>query len=154
MLTLTKTCCSLEKVNLKSLAGRAKVLGTIVCIGGAMLLALYKGKPLTDSHIPDRANMMVSTKKKEKYWAIGSMFLTLGILVWSSWFVMQARISKRYPCQYSSTAITSFFVAIQSAIMSLIIDRDLPGWVLKGKLEIVTVTYAVSILFKLQININ
>ncbi|KAK9274604.1 hypothetical protein L1049_021853 [Liquidambar formosana] len=36
----------LETLNLKSNSGRAKMLGTVVCIGGAFLLILYKGTPL------------------------------------------------------------------------------------------------------------
>jgi hypothetical protein len=42
------------------------------------------------------------------------------------------------------------FGAIQSAILSLIVERNLGMWVLKGKLEILTVIYAVSTLFKIQ----
>ncbi|XP_057463085.1 uncharacterized protein LOC130753138 [Actinidia eriantha] len=39
----------LEKVNMKSKGGRAKVLGTLVAFGVAMILTLYEGIPLTKS---------------------------------------------------------------------------------------------------------
>ncbi|OIV91552.1 hypothetical protein TanjilG_08964 [Lupinus angustifolius] len=35
--------CGLEKLNLRAAAGRAKVLGTLIGIGGAMFLTFYKG---------------------------------------------------------------------------------------------------------------
>lgn len=136
----------LEKVNMKSNCGRAKVLGTVICIGGALLLTLYKGTPLNNphslatTHIANHANMMVSVKTKR--WAIGSILNAAGCFFWSSWFLIQAKIGKSYPCQYSSIAILTFFGAIQSAILSLIIERNLGMWVLKGKLEILTVIYA------------
>ncbi|XVF22250.1 hypothetical protein REPUB_Repub12eG0157400 [Reevesia pubescens] len=137
----------LEKVNIKNNAGRAKVLGTLICIVGAMILTLYKGKTLVRSnsqattHIINYVNTMSSSKKKER-WAIGSIFLAAGCIFWSSWFLMQAKIGKTYPCQYCSTAFLSFFSAIQSAIISLITVRDFTKWILKEKLELITVTYS------------
>ncbi|KAL2339375.1 hypothetical protein Fmac_007315 [Flemingia macrophylla] len=134
----------IEKVNMKSLNSRAKVLGTFVCIGGALLLILYKGMPLINrqpEHIADKGTATPSASKSKK-WIIGSLFLATGCLLWSSWFLIQARISKKYPCQYSSTAILSFFAAIQSAILTLLIDRSNAKWTLKGKLEILTVVYS------------
>lgn len=135
-----------------SLAGRAKVLGTVACVGGAVLLTIYKGKLISNPHlqptnynITSHVKVMISSKNTER-WTIGSIFLIVGSIAWSSWFLMQARIGKGFPCQYSSTAIISFFGAIQSAILSLIFERNLPGWVLKGKLDIISVIYCVSIL--------
>ncbi|GMI98948.1 Usually multiple acids move in and out Transporters 32 [Hibiscus trionum] len=137
----------LEKVNIRDKAGIAKVVGTLVCIGGAMVLTLYKGKTLAGSdsgaavHAVNYANTLVSTKNKKERWAIGSIFLAAGTFFWSSWFLLQARIGRTFPCQYSSTAILSFFSAIQSAIISLITERDFTRWILNEKLEIITVAY-------------
>ncbi|XP_022770674.1 WAT1-related protein At4g01440-like isoform X2 [Durio zibethinus] len=135
----------LEKVNIRNKAGRAKVLGTLVCIGGAMVLTLYKGNTLVRSnsattHIINHGNIMISSKKKGR-WAIGSIFLAAGCIFSSSWLLLQACIGRTYPCQYSSTAFLSFFSAIQLAIISLITERDFAKWILKEKLELITVTY-------------
>ncbi|KAJ7954580.1 WAT1-related protein [Quillaja saponaria] len=140
----------LENVYLKSKSGRAKVLGTSVCIGGALLLILYKGKPLINPqsqasiHSTNQAStrMRRSSANKSEKWVLGSVLLTAGSILWSSWFLIQAKISKRYPCQYSSTSILSFFGAIQSAILSLIITRNNAVWVLKGKFEILSIIYS------------
>ncbi|RZB94350.1 WAT1-related protein At3g30340-like [Glycine soja] len=134
----------IEKVNMKKLSAKAKVLGTFVCIGGALMLILYKGVPLINQqpeHIADKGTIRSSASKLKK-WIIGSLLLTAGCFLWSSWFLIQASISKKYPCQYSSTAILSFFASIQSAILTLVIDRSNAKWILKGKLEIMTVVYA------------
>lgn len=131
---------------MKSKSGKAKVLGTFMCIGGALLLALYKGMPLINSQSQDMANKAASTTRdaSTEKWIIGSTLLTAGCLFWSSWFIIQAKISKSYPCQYSSTAILSLFAAIQSAIATLVIRRNNASWILKGKLEIMSVIYSVS----------
>ncbi|KAL5572258.1 hypothetical protein UlMin_021855 [Ulmus minor] len=132
----------IEKVNLKSKCGRAKILGTLVCVVGALILSLYKGKQLTHSGATEnQVNTMVSPKKP-KNWATGSVLLATGSCMWSSWFLMQARIGKSYPFKYTSTAILSFFGAIQSSILGLIMERNLSTWFLSGKLEIISVIYA------------
>lgn len=151
---LLSTKYSLEKVNLRSWSGKAKVLGTVICIAGAMLLTIYKGTPLTNIDIQaaaapttgNQADTMAAHKTKTHTWIIASMYLFAGCSFWSFWFLMQARISMRYPCQYSSTAVLSSFSAIQSAVLGLVVERKFSVWILKGKLQIITVLYAVSIL--------
>ncbi|KAE8696876.1 Ribosomal RNA processing Brix domain protein isoform 1 [Hibiscus syriacus] len=138
----------LERVNIRSTAGQAKVVGTLVCIGGAMVLTLYKGKTLagldsrdTNNHIVNYDGTMVSTRKRER-WGIGSMFPVACAICWSSWFLLQAMIGKRYPSKYSSTAFLSLFSAFQSAILGLVTERDFDKWILKDKLELITVAFA------------
>ncbi|WMV22853.1 hypothetical protein MTR67_016238 [Solanum verrucosum] len=126
-----------DNINMKCKSGRAKALGTLCCLGGALILTLYKGMPLMNESAPE-----VEVNHNIKSWIVGSSFLFAGSLVWSSWFLIQARIGKDYPYQYSSTAIMSFLGAIQSAILSLVIDRNTSTWFLKGTLEISTVIYA------------
>ncbi|XP_024995039.1 WAT1-related protein At3g30340-like [Cynara cardunculus var. scolymus] len=140
----------LETVNIKSNSGRAKVIGTLVCVGGATLLTLYKGVPLFNhhSHLQDTINVQdisrlssVLTSRKAR-WTSGSLALIAGSILWSSWFLVQSNIGKRYPLQYSSTAIMMFFGAIQSFVLSMSLERDISSWILKGKLEIFSVFYA------------
>lgn len=144
--------CRLEIVNIKTNRGRAKLIGTLVCICGAMILTLYKGMPLVKYSRPEAPSptmdqaISLSSGKKTERWTVGSIALMGGTLLWSSWFLIQSNIGKLYPCQYSSTAIMSFFGAIQSAVISLSMDRNLSLWILKGKTEILTVIYAVSML--------
>lgn len=138
-----------EAVNLKCSSGRAKVIGTLVCIGGGALLTLYKGPSLFDhSHITNRTmetTISLSSAKKAERWTVGTIALVIGTLSWSSWFLLQSSIGKRYPCQYSSTAIMSFFGAIQSAILSFSTGSPLSVWVLRGWIQIATVLFAVSL---------
>ncbi|CAI9274650.1 unnamed protein product [Lactuca saligna] len=145
----------LERVNIKSNAGRAKVIGTVVCLGGGMLLTLYKGIPLFNHHSHlqqqvttdsihtqsiSRLSSLLTTRKAR--WASGSLALVAGTVLWSSWFLVQSNIGKKYPLQYSSTAIMMFFGAIQSFALSLSVDRDLSSWILKGKLQVFSILYA------------
>ncbi|XP_031101356.1 WAT1-related protein At3g30340-like isoform X2 [Ipomoea triloba] len=128
-----------ERINMKCKSGKAKVLGTLICLIGTIVLTLYKGKPLTNNNASSKG---VEAHHNTKSWVIGSLFLFAGSLAWSSWFIIQGRVGSDYPYQYSSTSIMSFFGAIQSAIFCFIIDRNNSIWRLKGSLEIWTVIFS------------
>ncbi|MED6137127.1 hypothetical protein PIB30_062059 [Stylosanthes scabra] len=133
----------LESVNIKCKSGRAKIVGTLVCIGGALLLTLYKGKPLFNNHSSYSAASSSTRTSSGRRWSIGVVALMFGTLFWSSWYILQSSISKRFPCQYSSTAIMTFLGAIQAATISLSTqNHDLSIWVLKGKLPIIAVLFS------------
>ncbi|KAI4372139.1 hypothetical protein MLD38_010412 [Melastoma candidum] len=141
----------LETVNLKQSTGKDKVTGAILCTAGAMTLMLYKGKPLFN-HMPLlSASLPKSMTKTTKLgWMISSLVLMLGSLSYSGWFILQSYIGKMYPCKYSGTAFMSLFGAIQCAIIASISSsgRDQHSmWVLKGRIEIITVIYTASASF-------
>lgn len=140
----------LERVKLTQVSGKAKVLGTSIGIGGSLVLALYKGIPLINIHSANnssssqvnRAQKAAGNHGANKDWAVGSLFLFGGSLTWSSWFIIQDRIAKKFPFEYTSTSILSFFSAIQSAILFSILDRNVSHWILKKPLEITSILYA------------
>ncbi|GAB4861483.1 hypothetical protein Ancab_036685 [Ancistrocladus abbreviatus] len=138
----------LEKLNLSSKSGKAKMLGFFLCVGGVVLLALYRGFPINKPvHSEESINRAGDTganasRKSTESYIIGAIFLTSGSLLWSSWFLIQARIGKRYPCRYSTTGIMCCFSAIQSAVLCLAIKGDISMWVLKGKIQILTAIFA------------
>ncbi|KAL3738454.1 hypothetical protein ACJRO7_019917 [Eucalyptus globulus] len=138
----------IERVNIKSSSGKAKIVGTLVCVGGALTLTLYRGRPLfSSSHsqavisMSDHATKLNSADRMQN-WRLGLICLVLGTLLWSLWFLLQSKIAKRYPCQYSSTAIMCFFGSVQSAALSFSTSRSLSIWILRGRTEIFTVLFA------------
>ncbi|CAI9096194.1 OLC1v1032279C1 [Oldenlandia corymbosa var. corymbosa] len=128
-----------EKLNLRYRSGRSKLLGTIICLGGTLVLVLYKGVPVINA---TKTVALQKEKHDAHNQAIGSMFLFAGNLTWASWFIVQAQIGKYYPFQYTSTTIMCFFGAILSAILSVMLDRNMSSWLLKGRLQIITVIYS------------
>ncbi|KAJ8539809.1 hypothetical protein K7X08_014061 [Anisodus acutangulus] len=136
----------LETINIKDRSGRAKVIGSLICLGGAFLLTFYKGIPLIHfSHLQDLSQTVeepMSSSKRNEQWIFGSMILFAGALLWSSWFLLQSKIGKKYPCQYSSTVIMTFFSAIQSAILTFSTDRRLSIWIpMEKTIDMLSVVY-------------
>ncbi|XP_022158422.1 WAT1-related protein At3g30340-like [Momordica charantia] len=130
----------LEKVKLKSNSGKAKMLGTVICISGAVLLITFKGPALANGSYVAKKAAAAAVKKTNQ--TLGCIALVVGTLLWSSWFLLQSKIGKRYPYEYSSTAIMSFFGAAQSAVFSLSTGATLSSWALHGNIQIITVVYS------------
>ena len=93
----------MERVNLKKAAGIAKVGGMMICVGGAAILAFYKGpylKPIISHpifHIEESETDITTTSQKS--WLLGCFFLLVVTLCWGIWFVFQAKLLKGYPHQ-------------------------------------------------------
>ncbi|XP_008788718.2 WAT1-related protein At3g30340 [Phoenix dactylifera] len=136
----------LETLDVKTRAGTAKLLGAIICLSGAMLLTFYKGVALTNtSHQPVASEQQeghstagYSTKK----WIMGSIAYLAGCLTWSSWFLIQSKVAKKYPSLYSGTALIFFLSFLQAAVLTLATERSFSVWALQRKLEIITVIVA------------
>lgn len=121
------------------------VMGTLICIGGALLLTMYKGVPLTKLHnLETHSSINNKSAMKPENWIIGCVLLFAGSSCFGSWMLIQSKVNDKYPCQYSSTVLLSFFGTIQCALLSLIKSRDIAAWILTDKLDIMTVVYAVS----------
>ena len=60
--------------------------------------------------------------------------------------VAQAKMSKEYPCHYSSTALMSTAGAIQATAFGFCFERDLTQWKLGWNIRLLAVAYSVYIL--------
>ena len=137
----------MEKLDLKTGAGIAKVIGTAVGFTGAILLALYQGPSLTKPSPAAPGAAMAAAAGHgvgaHHQWAIGSVALLAGAACWSFWFILQSRLGKKYPALYSGNALMFLLSFLQMAAVGLATQRDLSVWILRTKLEIITVLFVV-----------
>lgn len=135
----------MEKLNLKTGAGIAKVIGTTVGFTGAILLALYQGPSVTKPSPAAPGEAMVAAAGHgggaHHQWAIGSVALLAGAACWSFWFILQSRLGKKYPALYSGNALMFLLSFLQMAAVGLATERDLSVWILRTKLQIITVLF-------------
>ncbi|XP_027338079.1 WAT1-related protein At1g25270-like [Abrus precatorius] len=138
--------CGFEKLNMRTSAGKAKVLGTITGIGGAMMLTFLKGIEINiwTFHInllhekgPTGAlNGDSGSKLLGVFCGLGSCFC------FALWLIIQAKMSKEYPSQYSSTALMSLMGAIQSTVFALCVEKDWSQWRLGWNIRLLTAAYS------------
>ncbi|XWS38100.1 hypothetical protein CRYUN_Cryun19dG0101600 [Craigia yunnanensis] len=87
----------LEKVKIRSASGQAKVLGTIICIGGSLVFTFWSGGYQFKGFVDGTLINIYSTKlgsvgklrHREENWLKGSCLIRISTIAWSGWLVLQ-----------------------------------------------------------------
>uniref|UniRef100_A0A7N0T214 WAT1-related protein n=1 Tax=Kalanchoe fedtschenkoi TaxID=63787 RepID=A0A7N0T214_KALFE len=128
----------LEKLGIRQRAGQAKLVGTVVCVGGAMLLSFYNGSTLKVP--PSGIHWTYAEKLGHE---AGSHSSLLGpVLVIGSCVSWATNVSKKYPAPFSSTALMCLASSLQSAVISVAMDRSASAWSLTPAIRLVSTLYA------------
>ncbi|KAK4708213.1 hypothetical protein R3W88_029138 [Solanum pinnatisectum] len=136
----------MERLDIHTLAGQAKLFGTLLGIGGALILNLYKGMkiplPSMNIHLLHTSNATETTAQHATYNDIwGSILAFLSCASYASWLIFQGRMRQRYP-MYSNTALMCFCGAIQAGIYAFIRERDSSAWKLGWNIRLFTPAYS------------
>ncbi|RDX57687.1 WAT1-related protein, partial [Mucuna pruriens] len=80
----------MENLNLKLHSSQAKIIGTVISIGGALIITLYKGMPLTSGSL---RNIVLGGSgtylSVQSDWILGGFLLATGSLCLSLLFIVQ-----------------------------------------------------------------
>ncbi|KAJ8650289.1 hypothetical protein MRB53_003312 [Persea americana] len=136
------TVLGIEKLGLRTIGGRVKVVGTILCVAGAIVITLYRGKPLHMQH-SHAHNDHSSTKKITKDDMVhGSLLLVGSCLGSAAWFISQAKVFKVFPSTYWATMLSCLAGGIQSSIIGIALERRKSAWSILGMVLIIGGLYA------------
>ncbi|XP_050250393.1 WAT1-related protein At2g39510-like [Quercus robur] len=132
----------LEKVNIRRRGSQAKVLGTIVTIGGAMLMTLVKGPswnlPCTYGHC-HQESASAANKQDIK----GALMMLAGFFCQSGYIILQAITLESYPTELSLAALISLMGTIESTIVAFAMEwRNLSAWSMRFDIKLIAVVYA------------
>ncbi|CAM0951447.1 unnamed protein product [Alopecurus aequalis] len=140
---LTFAICAvigLEKVDLRSSRSLAKIIGTVVCLAGAMLMAFFKGPKLLGALLIDD-------------WVVGGMYLMVNAVCFSIWYILQGVFASG-----ANFFMQSWCIAVKgplySAIftpVSAVITVILSTLFLHEELHIGSVLGAITIIFGLYV---
>ncbi|XP_039686136.1 WAT1-related protein At1g68170 isoform X2 [Medicago truncatula] len=140
----------MEKLNLRTKAGKAKIVGTIIGIGGAMILTFIKGVEIKMGsfhlnllhHQNDVGSHSHATTISTGNTILGSLYAMVSAISYALWLIIQAKMNERYPTHYSSTTLMSFWASLLSTMFALCFDRDLSQWRLGWNIRLLIVAYA------------
>ncbi|KAE8666275.1 hypothetical protein F3Y22_tig00112503pilonHSYRG00229 [Hibiscus syriacus] len=134
----------LEKLALRTMAGKAKVLGTAIGIGGAMILTFYKGFQF---NISTHINLLpngphASNSSHATHHLLGALLAFVCCICYALWMNIQAKMGEKYPCYYSSKALISVIGTVQTVAFALCVERDMSQWKIGWDVRLLTVAYA------------
>ncbi|OMP09402.1 Drug/metabolite transporter [Corchorus olitorius] len=133
--------CRQEAVGIKKSSGQAKVMGTLVCVGGAMLLSFYHGHiiGIGDSKIHWKYADEMTSKSSSN----GSNNFFLGpFLVMASAVAWAGQTSKNFPAPYTLTTLMCFMSSIECTIIAVFTDHKVSAWSLSSSIRLVAALYA------------
>ncbi|KAK9093684.1 hypothetical protein Scep_025153 [Stephania cephalantha] len=133
----------MEKVNIRSAKGQAKIIGTLICIGGALTFTFWKGGYMLKGFV-DHPLVHIDgdgLRHHKHNWVLGSLLVLIGQAGWGGWITLQAIFFKDYPAGVSLNVLTCFFGAIQSSVIAVIVDRNPESWKLGWNIQLLTIIY-------------
>jgi len=139
----------MERVNIKKLRSQAKIVGTIVCVGGAMLMTMYNG-PIVKmpwsahhpSHEKSSSGTSSATLVDRKKWILGSLVIIVATLAWSGVFILQAAVLKKYSAQLSLVTLVCFLGTLQAAVLGLAVVHNPSDWALGWDINLLAAVYS------------
>ncbi|KAK7385479.1 hypothetical protein VNO78_31200 [Psophocarpus tetragonolobus] len=137
---LISVICRMEKLSLLTWAGKAKSIGAILCVGGALVTSLYKGKQFYLGHRSHHTQ--TATAANQTHMLRGTFFLICSCLSCTAWFVAQVKLLKEFPLKYWGTMISCVLAAIQAAIIGVCIDSSKASWRIEWNLQLITILYS------------
>ncbi|ONI06580.1 hypothetical protein PRUPE_5G068400 [Prunus persica] len=127
----------LERVKISCLYSKVKILGTLLCVLGAITMSIMQSTTTPaereaqfQAHAPD----VVFDKQK----IIGCLYLLSAVFVLSSNIVLQATTLRDFPAPMSLCAITSLIGVFITAAIQFVQDRKIEtGWPLVSAKDLV-----------------
>lgn len=134
-----------ESARCNTMAGQAKVMGTLVGIVGAMLLSSYHGPVIPIGESPVHlsiANNMQNSNDSNQGNVLGPCLIILSAFTWAVWFVLQAKMCNNYPAPYSSSALMLSMATIQNCLIGFVMEPSLREWSLSPPIRAFSSIYA------------
>ncbi|KAJ3694361.1 hypothetical protein LUZ60_009841 [Juncus effusus] len=132
----------LEEVDVKKRDGLAKVVGTVVSIGGATVITLYKGLPLLNQKLNSNYLDINLSSTQILNWSLGCVYILTHVISWSGWIALQVPVLKRYPARLSVLTLTILFGLIQLIVIAAFVEKDINKWKIHSGMELFTILYA------------
>ncbi|XP_059630491.1 WAT1-related protein At1g43650-like isoform X2 [Cornus florida] len=130
----------MESISLRQWHGRAKVLGSMMVLSGAVVLILFKGPPIYSGTQKGASNASINHISRGN-WIKGSLVMLSANITWSMWLILQAPIVKQYPSTLRLATLQYFFSSIQSAIWAVAMNRTISSWKLGWDVNLISVVF-------------
>uniref|UniRef100_A0A0D9WFI7 WAT1-related protein n=1 Tax=Leersia perrieri TaxID=77586 RepID=A0A0D9WFI7_9ORYZ len=131
-----------------SWAGRMKLLGTAMCVGGTMVVTMFRGRllHLWPTHLlrlgPHAHAAAPSAAVRRGEMIYGTLFLCGSCVSYALWFIVQAKVAKVFPSKYWATVLTCLSGSLQALVAGVLTTGHWSEWKLSWDLRLLTVAYS------------
>ncbi|KGN50537.1 WAT1-related protein At2g39510 [Cucumis sativus] len=140
--------CRLEKVKIMKRGSQAKILGTIVTVGGAMIMTFIRGPMLNLpwTKLPNQvsaSSSLSAASPDHQNQIVGFLMITTGCVCWAAFITLQAITLKEYPADLSLTTLICLVGTIGGFGVALVIERgNVSAWALHFDSQLLAVVYS------------
>ncbi|GJN33944.1 hypothetical protein PR202_gb22575 [Eleusine coracana subsp. coracana] len=120
----------LETVDIRKPRSLAKIFGTIVCVGGAMIMAFVRGPKLLSD-----MNILLHSSAGSR-WVLGALLLVGSSSCWALWLILQVPICKSYMDPLTLSAWMCLLSTLQTAILVSFLLPDQSTWKIPSLFEL------------------
>ncbi|XP_027358249.1 WAT1-related protein At4g08290-like [Abrus precatorius] len=121
----------LERVKLKEIRSQAKVIGTLVTFGGALLMAIYKGPAFNLFHSGSTTHQdNGSHSSPNNHQTAGAIYILMGCVALSSFYILQSVTVKRYPAELSLATLICLAGTVEGSVVALVAEHHSRAWAL------------------------
>ncbi|KAH7845770.1 hypothetical protein Vadar_005826 [Vaccinium darrowii] len=128
----------MEKLAIRSSSSRAKIIGTLVSISGAIVVTLYKGPPIILAP-PPSVSLHRPLLSLQSNWVIGGLFLTVEFILVPVWFIVQAQIMKEYPAELTVVFFYNLCVSVLAAMVGIFTVPNMRSWIIEADVGLVSI---------------
>ncbi|CAA7037267.1 unnamed protein product [Microthlaspi erraticum] len=131
-----------EKVAIHCHRGRAKLLGTCVAVGGAMIMTFWRGHAIPLPWTSEDSEKIHTYEKFAKDYVKGGLMLVSSCLSWSFYMMIQANVVASYQAKLSLTALICIMGTIGSTFTACIWERNTPkAWKIRPDVALLASLY-------------
>ncbi|GKA09279.1 EamA domain, WAT1-related protein [Tanacetum coccineum] len=130
----------MEKISLRSSSSRAKLLGTIIAISGAMVFTFYQGPTLLKTTFYQGPTLLKTTPSSDSpnhlplsqpsNWVFGGSIILIAGIFRSIYYVLQTATVREFPDQQTVVFFYCLFGTIQCIALSPFLVNSRSSWVL------------------------
>ncbi|KAK2442217.1 WAT1-related protein [Trifolium repens] len=119
----------LELLKWKDIRSQAKVFGTLVTFGGALVMAIYKGPGFNIFHSGSTTQNQNGTQgSSHNHQTSGALYILMGCVALSSFYILQSVTLKKYPAELSLATLICLTGGAQATAVALVAERHSHAW--------------------------
>ncbi|KAL6606382.1 hypothetical protein ACP70R_042035 [Stipagrostis hirtigluma subsp. patula] len=124
MIFIIAACCRLERFDKACRYTQAKILGTLVCLVGAMAMSFLQSPPSSPASDLQAPLTTISELSVSSYydWILGCSFLVVAVIILSINMVLQAVTLISFPAPLTMCTITSAMGAVFTLILQVVLE--------------------------------